>query len=281
MARRATLVVVATSGASCCAVAESEHAYRTGVSYRGAILLPCSAEVAVAFDPLCSTGGADDALAFYSCPDFRADAFSAAHRFSGPRFSGSIRTGFRVPGPAVYYWFKSGQPGTGSGRGWGYRFFASAPPSAPLSRRAEARLAVAAAALSAALADARLARAVSPRGTSEALARACTLAAGDTRRQLAGCLARAVGVAGDEAGCVDDGAVTGVAEQLVRLYDERAAAGEETGTEDSLGWSLLMSAWKACAAKGGLHGWGGAHRRRMAGSYGSLRCSLPLARSPG
>jgi hypothetical protein len=50
-------------------------------------------------------------------------------------------------------------------------------------------------------------------------------------------------VAGDEAGCVDDGAVTGVAEQLVRLYDERAAAGEETGTEDGLGWSLLMSAW--------------------------------------
>jgi hypothetical protein len=237
--RRATRVV-ATSGASCCAVAESEHAYRPGVSYRGAILLPGSAEVAVAFDPRCSTGGSGDTLVFYSGPDFRADAFSAAHHFSG-----SIWTGFRVPGPAVYYWFKSGQPGTGtgSGRGWGYRFTASAPPSAPLSRRAEARLAVAAAALSAALSDARLARAVSRRGTLEALARACASAAGDTRRQLAGCLARAVGVAGDEAGCVDDGAVTGVAEQLVRLYDERAAAGEETGTEDGLGWSLLMSAW--------------------------------------
>ena len=216
------------------AVAESEHKYRDSVSYRGAIVLEGAGEVAVAFDPRCSTERGCDRLTFFAGPDYRPDAFSAAHDFSGSGWAD-----FHVAGPAVYYWFRSDS----SRNDWGYRFTVTACRPPPLSSLTSARLSIAAAVINAALDDSRLARVVCARQHVEALARVCAAVDGIRRRELLGCLTRMVKSADGEAELVDDDAFAPLVEQLMRAYDERAAAGEEVGTEDTLALALLVSAW--------------------------------------
>ena len=231
----AAMRMVATCSADT-ATAESEHNYRDSVSYRGAIVLEGAAEVLVEFDPRCSTEAGCDSLTFYSDASYQPDSFSAKHTFSGRTW-----TNFRVAGPAVHYWFQSDS----TRNDWGYRFAVRAAHRPPLTPDADARLEAAAAVIDAALADPRYAALLRTREWTGALARACAAADGARRLMLVGCLTRLLeGVASfDAAEVPDDAIMAPLVEHVMRTYDERAAAGEPVGSDDSLAHALLLSTW--------------------------------------
>ena len=147
----------------------------------------------------------------------------------------------------VYYAFSS----DASRNDWGYRFAVRSVRRPPLTPDADARLAVACAAVDVALGDPARAPALGARVWLEAMAEACCAAAGARQRGLLGCLARLAARA-DRVGDADlpgDEALQPLVAALVAAVDSRRAAGEAVGTPAVFALAQAVCAWCVAASR--------------------------------
>mmetsp|Transcript_12405 Transcript_12405/g.31125 ORF Transcript_12405/g.31125 Transcript_12405/m.31125 type:complete len:2331 (+) Transcript_12405:2-6994(+) len=103
-------------------IVESEHNCRSGVKYRGCVLVEGASSLTVKFDPRCMTGTHFEFLCFYADANFTVELA----RFAGP-FHPSKWSNLTVGGNVLFYSFQTRPayhhrtPGGGD-KCWGYQF---------------------------------------------------------------------------------------------------------------------------------------------------------------
>jgi hypothetical protein len=230
--------LIAEADVSAIAV-ESEHKYKDNVSYRGSVVFEGALELSVEFDKRCNTESGCDKLTFFTDEQYKTDAFSNSHEFSG--MGESNWRNFTVKSDRIFYSFSSDS----SRNEWGYRFVVKNSGSFPVSEETNAQLTVASRSITAALQQKALLRSLQTREWCQVLANICIEVTGAHRRSFLSCLSRLVSAARDfpSGELPDDACFARIVRLFVTDYEAHIQSGEPVGTPELLAHAFFVYAW--------------------------------------